>query len=167
MRLFAAIELSEEMKKGAVTMLHELKTSGVAGSYCPVQNLHLTLCFIGEVPDSRPVEEALSSVRFKPFKLSYTQLGRFGDLLYVGTRGGQGVSSLAADIGKALDGAGIDHDRKKFTPHITLVRRSSGKTGNIVIPATDMTVKKFSLMRSDNVKGKQVYRELASFAGTS
>ena len=167
MRLFVAVELSDEMKKGAVSILHDLKTSGVTGNFCPVQNLHLTLCFIGEMPDSRPVEDALKAVRFKPFKLSFTELGRFGDLLYVGTRGGQGVSTLAADIRKALDGAGIDHDDKKFTPHITLIRRSSGKAGGINIPDTGMTVKKFSLMRSDTVKGKQVYRELASFQAAS
>lgn len=160
MRLFAAIELSDEMKKAAVQILHELKTSKVTGSYTPVQNLHLTLCFIGEVTDSKPVEKALSGVRFKPFKLAFTQLGNFNDLLYIGTRGGQGISSLAGDIRKAFDEAGIDYDKKKFTPHITLIRRFSGKTGNINIPDTGMMVKKVSLMRSDNVNGKTVYKEI-------
>ncbi|MCR4739119.1 MAG: RNA 2',3'-cyclic phosphodiesterase [Lachnospiraceae bacterium] len=160
MRLFTAIELSDEMKKAAIKILHDLKESGVTGNYTSVQNLHLTLCFIGELPDSKPVEEALSTVKFKPFKLDYTGIGHFGDLLYAETRGGQGINNLANDIRKALDAAGIDYDRKKFTPHITLIRKSAGKAGKIAIPDASMMVKKVSLMRSDNVKGKMVYKEI-------
>ncbi len=163
MRLFVAIELSDEMKKASVKILHDLKTAGVTGNYTPAQNLHLTMCFIGEVSDAGPVSEALSSVKITPFRLNFTGIGQFGDLLYVGTRGGQGINSLAADIRKALDGAGIDYDRKKFTPHITLIRKSSGKAGKIAIPEAGMMVKKISLMRSDRVNGKQVYKAIRTF----
>ncbi|MCR5301601.1 MAG: RNA 2',3'-cyclic phosphodiesterase [Lachnospiraceae bacterium] len=160
MRLFVAIELSDDMKKAAVQILHSLKQNGVKGNYTPVQNMHVTLCFIGEAADSKAVEEALSTVNYKPFKLGFTELGNFNDLLHIGTRGGQGVNNLANDIRKAFDAAGIDYDRKKFTPHITLVRKSSGKPGKIVIPNVDMMVKRVSLMRSDHVKGKMVYTEI-------
>ena len=160
MRLFVAIELSDDMKKAAVQILHSLKQNGVKGNYTPVQNMHITLCFVGEVADSKVVEEALSAVRYKPFKLGFTELGNFGDLLHIGTRGGQGINNLANDIRKAFDAAGIDYDRKKFTPHITLVRKSSGKMGKIEIPSADMMVKRVSLMKSDHVNGKMVYTEI-------
>ena len=81
-------------------------------------------------------------------------------LLHISTRGGQGVNNLANDIRKAFDTAGINYDRKKFTPHITLVRKSTGNPGKITIPNADMMVKKVSLMRSDNVQGKIVYKEI-------
>ena len=160
MRLFVAIELTDDMKKAAVQILHSLKQNGVKGNYTPVQNMHVTLCFIGEVADSKPIEDALSEVKYKPFKLSFTELGNFNDLLYIGTRGGQGINNLASDIRKAFDSAGIDYDRKKFNPHITLVRKSSGKPGKIVIPNADMMVKRVSLMRSDHINGKMVYTEI-------
>ena len=160
MRLFVSIELSEDMKKAAVQILHSLKQSGTKGNYTPVQNMHMTLCFLGEVKDIKPVEEALATVKFKPFKLGFTELGNFGDLLYIGTRGGQGINNLANDIRKAFDSAGIEYDRKKFTPHITLVRKSTGKHGKIELPNVDMMVKRVSLMRSDNVNGKMVYTEV-------
>ena len=160
MRLFIAIELSDEMKKAAVQILHGLKQNGVKGNYVPVQNLHVTLCFIGEVPDSKPVEEAISGIKFKPFKLSFTEMGNFGDLIHIGTRGGQGISSLASTIRKALDDAGIEYDKKKFTPHITLIRKASGKPGKVEIPGVEMMVKRVSVMRSDRVNGKMVYTEI-------
>lgn len=164
MRLFVAIDLSDDMKKAAVKILHDIKSAGVTGSFAPAKNLHVTLCFIGEVSDSKPVEEALSTVKFKPFRLSFAQPGNFRDLLYIATRGGQGINNLATDIRKAFDAAGISYDNKKFTPHITLVRRASGKPGNITVPDTDMMVKKVSLMRSDNVGGKTVYKEIFSIS---
>ena len=43
MRLFVAIQLSDEMKKALVACMHDLKKQGVEGNYVPAQNLHLTL----------------------------------------------------------------------------------------------------------------------------
>ena len=160
MRLFVAIELSEDMKKSAVSMLHTMKQNGVKGNYTPIQNLHVTLCFIGEAQDKRPIADALSTVTYKPFKLSFTEIGNFGDLLWVGTRGGQGINTLAADIRKAFDNAGITYDAKKFVPHITLVRNAVGQTGKITVPDTNMMVKRVSLMKSERVNGKMVYTEV-------
>ena len=48
MRLFVAIQLSDELKKNITGTLHDLKQKGVKGNYVPTQNLHLTLAFIGE-----------------------------------------------------------------------------------------------------------------------
>ncbi len=39
MRLFIAIQLSEEIKKKLVGVLHDLKKQGVEGNYVPAQNL--------------------------------------------------------------------------------------------------------------------------------
>ena len=48
MRLFVAIQLSDEMKKALVGCMHDLKKQGVDGKFVPAQNLHMTLAFIGE-----------------------------------------------------------------------------------------------------------------------
>ena len=47
MRLFVAIQLSDDMRKSIVTLKHDLKAKGIKGNYTPLQNLHLTMCFIG------------------------------------------------------------------------------------------------------------------------
>ena len=52
MRLFVAVQLSEEMKKSILACMHGLKKAGVSGSYVPAQNLHLTLAFLGEMKDA-------------------------------------------------------------------------------------------------------------------
>ena len=163
MRLFVAIQFSDEMRKSIVELMHDLKGRGVKGNYTPMQNLHVTMCFIGETAEGAKIKEALSGVAYKPFKLSTSEMGRFGDLLWLGIRGGQALSILAADIRKALDAAGISYDTKKFTPHITLVRKASGNIPKAAVPKTGMMVKKVSLMRSERKDGKMVYTEIFSF----
>ena len=160
MRLFVAILLSDEMKSSMISSMHELKKAGIRGSYVPAQNLHLTLAFIGEVQDAATVKEALSGVKFKPFRLSPTELGSFGDLVWAGLKGNQGLNGLVRDIRAALDAAGIDYDHKKFVPHITMIRKASGRWQQVAAPKGEMMVRKVSLMKSEQRDGKRIYTEI-------
>lgn len=160
MRLFIAIQLSEEMKSSITGTMHELKKAGVRGSYVPTQNLHLTLAFIGETEDAAAVKEALSTVSFRPFRLALSDMGCFGDLIWVGLKGNQGLSAAVKSVRDALDSAGIGYDRKKFVPHITMVRKASGRWQQTPAPKGEMMVKKISLMKSEQKDGKRVYTEL-------
>ena len=152
MRLFVAVELSDEMKDSITASMHAMKKAGVGGRYVPKQNLHLTLAFIGETLETGKIREALSGVRFKPFRLSLDRLGTFGDLLWVGMKGNQGLSAAARDVRKALDEAGVDYDRKKFSPHITLIRKMTGPWQKVPAPKGEMMVKKITLMKSATEK---------------
>ena len=84
MRIFIAIQLSEEMKRSITGTLHDLKKAGVRGSFVPSQNLHLTLAFLGEVEDVDAVKAALKTVAYKPFRLVLSDMGTFGDTLQAG-----------------------------------------------------------------------------------
>ena len=162
MRLFMAIQLSEEMKAALIESMHGLKKLGVKGRYVPGQNLHVTLAFLGECPDAAPAKDVLKQLSFKPFRLSLSQPGTFGDLLWVGLKGNQGLSALVRELRADLDQAGIEYDRKSFQPHITIVREMSGPWQKLPQPKGEMMVKKVSLMRSDIRDGKRVYTELFS-----
>ena len=160
MRVFVAITLSDELKKTITGTLHDLKQKGIKGNYVPVQNLHLTLAFIGETDKPGSVKEALKNVSFKPFRLSLSDMGTFGDVLWVGVKGNQGLSAAAKSVRDALDAAGIAYDRQKFVPHITLVRKAAGNWKQVAVPKGEMTVTKISLMKSAEKNGKPVYTEL-------
>ena len=162
MRLFVAIQLSEDMKKTMAGTLHDLKQKGVRGNYVPLQNMHLTLAFIGEVEDPRTVKEALSGISVKPFKLAFSDMGTFGDLLWVGIKGNQGLSALAKDIRGALDQNGIAYDKGNFTPHVTIIRKVSGAWQQAHFPKGEILVKRISLMKSEEKGGKRVYKEIFS-----
>ena len=162
MRLFVAIQLSDEMKKSITAGMHDLKQKGVKGSFVPMQNLHLTLAFIGETDYPGEVKDALKGLSIKPFKLSLSDMGTFGDLLWVGMKGNQGLSAAAKTVRDALDAAGVPYDRKKFTPHITIIRKVSGNWKQVPPPKGEMMVKKISLMKTTFKDGKPVYSEVCS-----
>ena len=162
MRLFIAIQLSDEMKKSVISTMHELKKAGVKGSYVPSQNLHVTLAFIGETKDSGAVKDAMKTVFCKPFRMAFTDMGTFDNLLWVGIKGIQGLNKLAKYVTTALDAAQIPYDRKKFVPHITIIRNMGGPWKKVSPPKGDMTVKKVSLMKSEQKDGKRVYTEIFS-----
>ena len=65
MRLFIAIQLSDEMKKALVACMHDLKKQGVEGNYVPAQNLHMTLAFIGEYDNPGKVKEVIGKSLFR------------------------------------------------------------------------------------------------------
>ena len=160
MRLFIAIELTDELKKSLIGLMHEMKKAGIKGQYAPADNLHLTLAFIGETDELPAIREALSKVYVKPFKLSLSELGNFGDLIWIGAKGNQGLSDIAKAVREALDGAGISYDRKGFLPHITLVRRAAGNYQKITAPKGMMMVREISIMKSEVKDGRRVYRPL-------
>ena len=162
-RLFVAITLSDEIRKTVNQTLHEMKQCGIKGNYSPTANLHLTLAFIGEIREPEQVMEVLKTVSWKPFKLSLDGLGCFGDILWVGVKGNQGLNNAARSIRDALSSAQIRVDAKKFEPHITLIRKASGNWKQVPAPKGEMMVKKISLMKSEQKNGRPVYTEIMAF----
>ena len=172
MRLFIAIQLNDEMKDALVRMQNAMKRQGVTGNFTRRENLHLTLAFIGEYPDPEDVREVVEQVEFDAFALVLDGVGAFGNLWWAGvgsegeTEGPDALEALARRLRRALSDAGIPFDRKKFSPHITLVRKAKSLDGGIPsgvlenVPEADMIVDRISLMRSDRGKHGMIYTEL-------
>lgn len=161
MRLFIAIQLSDPMKKALVNMMHELKKQGVEGNYVPAQNLHMTLAFIGEYDDPARIKEVISRVPVPEFRMSLSDMGNFGNILWAGVKGNQKLKAYVKDLRSALDVEGIPYDRDKFVPHITLIRKYTAKRSyKVSMPKAEMMVKKASLMKSEQKNGKAVYKEV-------
>ena len=161
MRLFIAICLSDEMKKALISCMHDLKKQGVEGNYVPAQNLHMTLAFIGEYDDPGKVKRVISRVPMPEFRLSLSEKGNFGNILWAGVKGNQKLKTYVKELRSALDEEGIPYDRSSFVPHITLIRKVSAKKPyQVRIGKALMTVKRASLMKSEQKGGKVVYQEL-------
>lgn len=161
MRLFIAIQLSDEIKKALVACMHDLKKQGVEGNYVPAQNLHLTLAFIGEYDDPAKVRKVIGSVPLPQIRLSISGKGNFGNLLWAGVKGNQKLKTYVKELRAALKEAQIPFDDDKFIPHITLIRKTVAKKPyEVHLSKAEMTVEKVSLMKSEMKTGKVVYREL-------
>lgn len=162
-RLFVAVQLSEQMKNSLVEVMHDMKNQGVVGSYVPKQNLHMTLTFIGETDKRQQIQEIMSEIGFQPFRIALTEAGNFGDTQWIGVKGNQKLKGYVNELQKRLREEGIPFDGKKFTPHITLLRKTkASRPYTVKAPKLDMNVEKISLMKSEFKDGKPVYKEMFS-----
>lgn len=164
MRLFIAIQLSEAIRDELCHVQEQLKQQGVAGNYTSRENLHLTLVFIGEYADWQRVLDIVDSLDMRPFEIKLDGFGAFDDLWWVGIEDSSPLQDYVKALRHALAVAGIPFDKKRFRPHITILRKadSSGKRLKGISGCTaGMTVDHASLMRSDRGRSGMIYTEIS------
>ena len=165
MRLFIAIELNDRLKDELCVIQKRLKLRGMRGNFTTRENMHLTLAFIGEYSDPEQVSDALNEVFFEPMKLTLDGFGFFKDLYWIGIKEDKGLIENVKRLRKTLADNGIPFDRKKFVPHITLVRNiefDRDLPTDCPFPAA-MEVEYISLMRSDRGKSGMIYTPIAGY----
>ena len=166
MRLFIAINLNEEMKDALLDIQDTMRTYGILGRETPAENMHLTLAFIGDYDDPDHVKSVIDGIEIRPFDITLSGIGAFGDLWWAGIEESAPLQAVVRRLRRALAEEGIPFDRKKFSPHITLIRRAEGRlSGESKDALSDrfaaaMNVDHISLMRSDRGKHGMIYTEL-------
>ena len=166
-RLFAGLEIPSAIRAQLLTL-----QSGVPGArWRPDKNLHMTLRFIGDVGDhtQRDIDSALAHIDVLAFDLQFQGAGQFGNnrprALWVGVKDGTAVSHLAKKIEAALQRNGLEPERRKFTPHVTLaylngVRRApidAFVADNANFKSDRFSVDRFVLFQSHLGKGGSHY----------
>lgn len=126
-RLFFAVEVPPEQAARLLSTLPA--TSGLRP--VPAGQVHLTLQFLGEcgVPEAQ-LNAALDGLAVPAFTLQAAGTGRFrsglGAVLWAGLAPGPGLDALRAlhaEVGQALaQAAGIEPERRRYHPHLTLAR---------------------------------------------
>ena len=172
MRLFIAIQFDPHFKTALTTAQESLRQGGYRGHFTDVRNLHLTLAFIGEYSDPDRVLDAMEQVQFAPFALRMSgYIGNYNDLLWAGMEPNPALDKLVKQLRHALATEQIPFDRKKFNPHITLLRRAQISRENpfrfsdVKVGHAELTVRNVSLMRSDFGKRGAVYTEVGAVSG--
>ena len=166
MRLFIAIQFEVSILDDLVAFQTDLKNQGVTGNYTKRENLHITLAFIGEYGNPDEVLGAMEQVDFRPIEISLDGVGSFGELFWVGIADNPQLIGYVKRLRRELAEQGIPFDKKRFSPHITLIRKYSCRGGR-EIPVSDppkgsMVATKVSLMRSERGKNGMIYTEIGS-----
>lgn len=166
MRLFVAVNLNDDMKEALMDIQDAMRTYGVRGRETPPDNMHLTLAFIGDYDDPELVKSVIGSVEIMPFRIKLKGIGAFRDLWWAGIEDCPPLMAVSRKLRRVLSDAGVPFDRKRFSPHITLMRRAEGRLSGMQedemapLLGASMTVDHISLMRSDRGKNGMIYTEL-------
>lgn len=136
-RTFIAVPLSESSTKKVARLQANLSNSGTGIRWVEPKTLHLTLAFLGDVPDTdlhaicNKVKEHVGLLR--GFSLDIVGLGTFPEpskprVLWAGLQGD--LDALKALHRAVIDGAtdaGYRPEDERFEPHITLGRIRQGR----------------------------------------
>lgn len=174
-RAFAALALPEPVRFDLMLVSQGLP----APKAVPPENLHLTLVFLGEVPERllEDVDLAFGQLRAPGFEVALVGLGLFGGakprVAYVGVAENPALRHLQAKVETAARGAGAELPGRRFAPHVTLARLPErfaererleafvAVRGAYAAPR--FAVEDFRLYRSRLLSEGAVYEELARY----
>ena len=172
-RCFIAIDLPEDIKARIFHEAETLKDKRLFnGKITEKENLHLTLRFLGEVPEEKLDEIfwKLSEINFKKFNCSIGKTGFFENEKRIKVIWIELISEDLQKLEKIISGMlpEFPETQGKFSPHITLARVESirdrkGLIENVKrihIKNSEFEVKEFLLMKSELRRGGNVYKKI-------
>ena len=130
-RSFIAVEIDSKTIQNISDAIDQLKARVPGVRWAPVNNLHVTLKFLGDIEETKIdfIAEALREhlQPFSPFTISAKGLGVFPEVrrphvLWVGLGGAQ-LAALASAVEKGLEPLGFSPEKRPFQPHLTIARR--------------------------------------------
>jgi len=132
MRLFTALDISDDVRAALVELLGKLRP-GARFQWSPPENLHVTTKFIGEWPAERVGElcTALGGVaRPGAIGIKVNGLGWFPNphsprVLFAGIYAGDALANLHRDTDAACAALGVAAGTKKYSPRSTPARSRS------------------------------------------
>ncbi len=125
MRLFIAIEPDDAARRTLTAFREELRKR-VSGRFVRDEQLHLTLLFLGEMPEKslpgicETLTDATTAHTHIPLSLGLPDVFRAG--IYVHVNGD--LEPLHRTLTKAMLPHGIEPDKRPFLPHITIAREA-------------------------------------------
>lgn len=173
LRLFVAIRPPEAIRDLLIDTME-----GVPGArWQDEDQLHLTLRFVGQL-DRRTGEdlaEALARIEAPPFALQLRGVGHFArkgraHTLWAGIAPSPELAVLQKKVERACQAAGLEPERRKFAPHVTVARLGGGSgriegwlTAHEGLRSEPWTVEDFRLYRSELTPGGAHYEPLVRF----
>ena len=126
-RIFIAIDFPEEVVKEVARVQDVLGTRKFTGKMTELENLHLTLKFLGEIDDEKlgKIREKLKEIEFVEFEARLDRIGSFsfrGNPRIVWIRiGGKGIFGLQKRIDEKISEVGFKIE-DRFMSHMTIAR---------------------------------------------
>jgi 2'-5' RNA ligase len=184
-RAFIAIDLPPDVQECLAQVSNDLKEriGGKAVRWVPVENIHLTLKFLGDVSINNldVIREILvaEAALHKPMEISIGRMGAFPKnrsprVIWVGVEAPPELIALQRGIESRAAHVGYPRDKRSFSPHLTLGRVSRNaptsdvrKIGDVISESSVgflgvARVHSIHLFKSDLLPTGAVYSKLFS-----
>ncbi len=161
-RLFFAVWPDERAARALGELAQSLARSA-EGRPVPIEKVHLTLAFLGEITVDEAVEavEAAEALRARRFALALDRVGSFRQarVAWAGTTATpKALESLQSSLAAELRARGIGIEDRPFVPHVTLARRIARAVTPAPMAPIEWNAEELTLAQSEIGTGR--YRVL-------
>ena len=179
MRLFIAVDIdSDEVKKIASDIQKYLKSTGVRATYPRLDDLHITLKFLGDVDKSLldEIVERLSTKKFEKMRIGVEDVGGFPNLsrprvVFLSVDDIEGKLKALQEYVESQLASMFPRESRPFKPHITIARikqfyrldeRSISQIKSMVNRVV-LDITSFKLKESRLTQSGPIYRDVSVF----
>ena len=144
--------------------------NSTGGNFSHRENLHLTLAFLGEIPENHipRITSAMDAICAPAFSLTVGKVSSFRkDGLYFLEISAPGeLYDIQSALTQNLKAEGFRLENRKFSPHLTIGREVKLKPGfdlelfNGKLSPIPTVCTRLSLMKSERLRGKLTYTEI-------
>lgn len=169
MRLFVAINFDESIKNKIQKIIMELKKYSTQGKFITNEHMHLTLEFLGEIPDDKIViiKDSMDQVSSEIFTMKLTGVGFFkrseGDICWLGIEENVLLLKTQAKLHEQLIKQGFKLENRAYKPHLTIGRKVKMEEDFSLdnfsksIRNININIEMIDLMKSEQINGKLVH----------
>ena len=177
-RLFVALKIPKEIREKIITFRNEVNPDYAKYKWEPVDKIHLTLKFIGEVRNEL-VEDIAREIKFieeyETFNCKLTQFGFFfkhkkPKILWIGLILNNYIDDLVERLNEELEKFSVKSEKRKFNAHLTLRRMSGDEDNDFVksfeqfkVPEIEFRAGEVVLMKSDLHPSGSTYTKIKSY----
>lgn len=180
-RCFIAVNLNDAVREDIESSISALRTGKWDVKWVPGRNLHITLKFLGNIPEEsvgRIIDKlSLLSSTHQRFSVGFRGVGVFPGIkkprvVWIDIIDHDKLKKLQEQIEVSMSALGFERDARLFSPHLTVGRLRSFKGADALIGEIEklsgrdfgnIEVEKISLMRSDLKPAGAQYTALAEF----
>lgn len=138
------------------------------GNAMRAETMHLTLLFLGEVSrdNIRKLQRQVDALEMAPFSFHLTRIAcwRHNRIAYAAPEENVApLQTLSEALRILADIAGVEFDRRNFTPHVTLLRKMTQAFEQQPIQLPEWKVNAFALVESSTLNQGASYRTLKTW----
>lgn len=167
MRVFIAIELKDECKKYISSIMREVRDSfDKHGTFVPLDNFHITLEFLSERDEDEIaiIKRVMDDLNGRIFTITLKgEIGSFKTkernkrTYFIEMEESRELNEIHRELHQRLEEAGFTLEKRKYHPHVTIVRNGFLSKSLPTFPSFTEKVDSICLMKSERINGRMVY----------
>ncbi len=176
-RLFIALEIPNEAIDKVLQIRDEIYGVPNNVRWESKNKLHLTLKFLGDVGENMTelIINQLDNIIFDKFSTEFSHFGifkrnNFPNILWVGLKESKKLIDIQNKVEEDIELLGYEKERRKFKPHITLLRLKGKEDLNRIsdfqkytLPKINFDIEKILLLKSILKPSGSEYSVIKSF----